>query len=347
MSREDAEQFEKDLKKAAKAFKAQAPATTSDIVDELFPEYLRWYKDRRAPTTYDDLCLVYEKNISRILGKQKVTGIGPEHFALYQGIRKREQAANDAKKRAAAVKKGKPWNSPVKLVGNRTINKELDYFGGFLRWCRRIKGINCKRPELDRLPTKRPIPIVLTVAEVKRILEQASPFHRAFYLCLYTLGLRVKEARMLKWDDIDIPGMLVRVIQKGGGYKMLPLNDLVLSALKAIKPRDEDPNTRDPAPPQEYIFMGSEGRPVGSVRTALKTTCRKAGVTKHVYPHLFRHSFATHLIAAGVNMSVIQKYLGHAKITTTEWYSHVDVEIMRAAGKGLTELLRVTPEITE
>jgi site-specific recombinase XerD len=81
------------------------------------------------------------------------------------------------------------------------------------------------------------------------------------------------------------------------------------------------------------------GEAVKNLRPAIQRACQKAGITKRVTPHLFRHSFATHLVDANVNLRTIQKLLGHSRITTTEIYTHVSLENMRKAqgviGKGL------------
>jgi len=337
MSEGDVREYERDLKLSAKTFEATAKTAAISTVNDLFPEYLEWYKQHRAASTYKDLSFIYDKNITRILGKQYIAGIGPDHFSLYQRIRAKDQSAR----------------TPNGHPSNRTINKELDYFGGFLRWCRRYKKMSCERPELDRLHAERPLPVVLTPAEILRILEHSTPLHRAYYLCLYTLGLRANEARNIKQEDLDIAGMTVRVKQKGGSYKTLPLNELLLDAFRDLedyKKRQMEKRKKRKlpviAPSGGYIFSGRNGNPIGSVRKALATACRKAGISKYVHPHLFRHSWATHLLSAGVNMSVIQKYLGHARVTTTEWYSHVDVEIMREAGKDVMAFLSSFPHLT-
>lgn len=279
------------------------PAVPTATVKDLLPDYLEWYALHRAPTSLADVTLIAEGHWKKLLADYRVTEIGPEHLALYQSQRKKQK------------------------VSNRTINKELDYFGGFLSWCRRIKRLDCRKPVIDKLPYKRRLPVVLTPEEVWRIVDQCAPRLRAFVLCLYTLGLRLNEARNLLWSDVDIPGSRVRVLQKGGSYKVLPMNEWLVEALEAL-PRDG-----------ARVFASQKGqhkgKPVQSIRKALNSAAKRAGVTKHVHAHLFRHSWATHLLAAGVNMRVIQQFLGHSDIQMTTWYSQVSVEVMRDAGRKM------------
>lgn len=360
--KKEAEAIEHDLLSSRKSFAAPAAVHTGATVNDLFPSYLIWYEMQRAKSTFADLQNIYGRHISRILGEQKVTEIGQEHFTLYQRLRRNEVSINSLRERAAASKRSSakktvgsnvistvPNLPPPRMVKNRTINKELDYFSGFLRWCRRKKGLAVERPEVEKLPTTRPIPIVLTAEEILRILKNSSPMHRAFYLCLYTMGLRVNEARQLRWEDVDFQGMTARMVQKGGSFKLLPLNIWLAAALKEFQENGaDDPPGEKSGNDAGYIFFNERSKkPLGNIRDALATSCRKAGVTKKVTPHLFRHSWATHLMGAGVNMSVIQKFMGHARIGTTEFYTHVDVEVMRgAAYTYLERVFKLLPQNT-
>ena len=88
---------------------------------------------------------------------------------------------------------------------------------------------------IETLPHKRPVPMVLSPEEVPGILKAAEPFYRAFFLCLYTLGLRMNEARQLKWEDIDFKAHAVRIQQKGGTWKILPLSAWTVEEITALR----------------------------------------------------------------------------------------------------------------
>jgi site-specific recombinase XerD len=238
------------------------------------------------------------KYINRIVGNVPVSTFNEHHISLFQKTRKAQG------------------------VGNKTINKELYYIMGLLKWCREEKGLEIRAVKLKKLPYARPLPIVLSPAEVSRILKVAPPFYRALILCLYTLGLRFSEASSLKWEDVDFENMAVRTRQKGGSFKILPLSPRLKAALEEIGPRDRG----------KYVFVSKgTGQPIVNVRRALKTICAKAGVKKHVHPHLFRHSVATAMMGAGINLRTVQAMLGHADIGTTEFYTHVAMEHLRGA----------------
>jgi len=134
------------------------------------------------------------------------------------------------------------------------------------------------------------------------------------------------KARNIRVSDIDRQNKTVTVKQKGGSFKLLPLTTTLLASLDAII----DPGASLRA--DDFIFLSKrqkkddtdhEKKPIYDIRTALKRICKKAGVTKRVYPHLFRHSCATHLMGSGVNLRIIQGYMGHTASTTTEFYTHV------------------------
>lgn len=285
--------------------------TASATCDDLFPDYLEWVRIHRMKSTYQEREYTM-KTISGIIGNVPATAINQHYFSLYQQTRKAQG------------------------VSNRTVNKELAYVCGFLRWCREEKNMRVPDIKLKKLQYNRPIPIVLSPDETVRIINAADPFHRALFLCFYSLGLRLSEARFLKWGDIDFGNNSVRTIQKGGSYKILPLNDWLRKALRALKHES----------PGDYIFLNpATGRPVRDIRSALATACKKAGVIKRVYPHLFRHSVATHMMGEDVNLRKIQAYLGHSAISTTEWYTHVVTGHLRDATSDMFKRISTLPKV--
>jgi len=314
-SAETAAAIDRGIRGAARNVDDDIPPAYGDTVADLFPKYLEWYGLYRAASSKHDVESVYNNHIKTMLGDMTVFAINRQHFTVYQQARK------------------------ATTVTNRTINKELDYFRGFLRWCRVERRMSIARIETDRLPYNRPLPIVLSPEEVLDIINAAEPFYQAFFIFLYSLGLRKAEAQHIRWQDIDFANKQVRVIQKGGSYKLLPLNDWAQAALIILqKWREETKKT--PAVvvntgPGDYVFasMRSGGKPIQNVRRAIERACEKAKVTKYVNSHLFRHSIATHFMAGDVNLRMIQKFLGHADRKATEFYTHVSLEHLR----GITD----------
>jgi len=238
---------------------------TASTIEDLTPDYLEWVRLHRTKQTYREREYTM-RYINAIIGNVPVLAFNDHHISLYQKSRNAQG------------------------VSNKTINKELYYVLGFLRWARDEKGLDVRAVKMKKLPYARPIPLVLSPGEVARILEAAPPFYRAFFLALYSLGLRFTEARTLRWSDIDFENNSVRCIQKGGAWKILPLSGSLKAALKVLEGRNES----------DYVFYSQRSKgPIVNVRKAIKNACVAAKIAKHVSPHLFRHSVATHLMGGG------------------------------------------------
>ena len=322
---EDARQFHddfiRDWKEASGKENKEPGARTDLTIGELWEEYMIWSEMHHAPTTQQDLNGKGETKgkvgigqwIRKYIGQYAAEGIGAQHCQIYQRLR-----TADA---------GRPIP--------RAINKELAYLGGFVKWASRNGYITPRKLQSDKLPYKRPMPQVLNAQDVKAILNACEPFYRAYLLCLYTMGLRSIEARNLTWKDIDWHRGTVNMIQKGGTTKSLPLGPAVISALKQIAP----PRAKLEAGGGDVpIFESARkpGQPVRDLRCAIRRACKKAGVAKRVTPHMLRHSCATHMVDSGVNLRVIQSFLGHKDITTTQIYTHVSIENLKAAQMSIS-----------
>ena len=290
-------------------------ALTDLTIGQLWEEYMKWSELHHAPTTHLDLNGGGESKgkvgvgqwVKKYIGQYDAEGLGQHHCQIYQRMR-----TADA---------GRPIN--------RTINKELAYLGGMVKWASEYKHITPRKLQIDRLPYKRPLPQVLTASEVLAIIKNAEPFYRAYFVCLYALGLRSIEARNLKWKDVNFERRVVNMIQKGGSTKSLPMGPAVISSFEAIAPPK---GKREAGWDELPVFLNpKKGKAVRFIRKAIHRACKKARIEKRVTPHMLRHSCATHMLDAGVNLRVIQEFLGHSNIQTTEIYTHVSLENLRAA----------------
>ena len=311
------------------AQKKNRPVKPIDLgltISALTLKYLEWYEMYRAPMTFKDVRRTFEGPVDLILGKIVAEDLQPRHILDYQKRRREDK------------------------VSNRTINKELAYLSGCLRWAAETENafISPRTWKIKSLPYDRPIPQVLTPDEVNRILEVAEPFYRAMILCLYSLGLRMNEARMLRWKDVDRENKTITVKQKGGSFKRLPAGAMLLSALDEIQmPVGCRRGKRHPESKSdsEYVFFNQRSeKPVFDIRRAIERACKKAGVERHVNPHLFRHSVATHLMGDGESLGIIQRYLGHSQIAVTEFYLHVGMQHLRGASDLIEASLTRKPE---
>ena len=190
----------------------------------------------------------------------------------------------------------------------------------------------------DRLETPsrwRTLPEVLTVDEVTAIiaaisLDEPLAFRdRAMLELAYGAGLRVTEWITLGVRDALLDEGLVRVFGKGSKERLVPIGRNAVGAV-AIYVRELRPKLERGAG-KGVLFLNARGQPMSRMGAwkLLRKYVDKAGITKHVSPHTLRHSFATHLLEGGADLRAVQEMLGHADISTTQIYTHVDREYLR------------------
>jgi integrase/recombinase XerD len=188
--------------------------------------------------------------------------------------------------------------------------------------------------KLLRARTEERLPVVLDPDEAKRLLAvECSPVARMCATVMYSCGLRISEALNLQVNDIDSQRMVL-VIRRGKGNKdrQVPLPQRTLQLL-----RDYWREYR----PQTWLFVGPDGGQMAgdSVRYFLKKARKKAEIRKRVCTHTLRHSYATNLMARGVDVRVIQVLLGHRSLKTTTVYLHLTSSVMRPVQETINALM--------
>jgi integrase/recombinase XerD len=183
------------------------------------------------------------------------------------------------------------------------------------------------------------LPAVLSPVEVENLLQQPDPHtplgirDRAMMELLYATGLRVSELIHLSLNDVDLRVGYVRTKGKGAKERMVPLGGAARRALQdyLYGPRSRMARTST----QAILFLGRGGR--GITRQGfwkiLRKHAREAGIDKRITPHMFRHSFATHLLERGADLRSVQSMLGHVDIATTQVYTHVSREHLKQLHK--------------
>ncbi|HWP02429.1 MAG TPA: site-specific tyrosine recombinase XerD [Gemmatimonadaceae bacterium] len=182
----------------------------------------------------------------------------------------------------------------------------------------------------------RTLPNVLTQAEVERLLaapQQDEPMYyrdRALLEVAYSSGLRISELVGLETRDIIMEDGLVRVMGKGGKERLVPLGRAALGAL-ALYLRELRPRLDKGETSAGRVFLNARGGPLSRMGAwkIVRRHVARAGIDKRVSPHTLRHSFATHLLERGADLRAVQEMLGHADISTTQIYTHVDREYLR------------------
>ncbi len=184
-------------------------------------------------------------------------------------------------------------------------------------------------PLLDRLtiPRCQTLPDVLSTDEVHRLIDATRTLHnQTYFWTVYSLGLRLSEALHLQLGDIDSARMLVHVHRgKGARDRYVPLPTRTLQMLREYWATHRHPRWLFPAVgrSQQTAATAAEPMPKNSVQGALRRVVRQLGLKKRVSVHTLRHSYATHLLEAGVNLRQIQHYLGHRSLQTTTLYLHL------------------------
>ena len=224
-----------------------------------------------------------------------------------------------------------------------TIGRKLSAIKGFFRYLARERLIEAD-PSVEILSPKKnaPIPNYLPIDDMFRLLEAppsntpAGSRDRAILEVLYSCGLRVSELTGLDWTDIDIPLGIVRVKGKGRKERIVPIGQKAMDALdhyrqaipslvgKKLKGRENANPVNDGQP----IFLNKRGGRLTarSVARLVSSHARNCGIVLKTSPHALRHTFATHLLDAGADLRSIQELLGHSSLSTTQKYTHVNLE---------------------
>lgn len=192
-------------------------------------------------------------------------------------------------------------------------------------------------PGVDIIAPKRPkrLPKALSVAEIQTILEAATgddPVQirdRAFLEFLYGTGARISEAVTLPLDAVTDTD-LVRLLGKGNKERIVPLGSYAKAALEAYIVRVR-PGLAAKGVPGGALFLNRRGMPMSrqSGWNIVRKAASRAGITKPISPHTFRHSFATHLLNGGADIRIVQELLGHSSVTTTQMYTLVTKDSLR------------------
>ncbi|MBV9671919.1 MAG: tyrosine recombinase, partial [Verrucomicrobia bacterium] len=183
------------------------------------------------------------------------------------------------------------------------------------------------------------LPETLNPADIERLLATSldqRPFphrDRAILELLYASGLRISELANARLDNLNLQNRIIRVIGKGSKMRLVPVGKKACVQIERYL-REERIRLAAKRTANE-IFLSRLGRKLTTQRIwqIVKETAELAGLDQNVYPHLFRHSFATHLLANGADLRIIQELLGHADIATTEIYTHVDQSGLKALHK--------------
>jgi integrase/recombinase XerC len=226
-------------------------------------------------------------------------------------------------------------------LGRRAQGRALSAVRSFLRaLCR--DGVLAANPAEGVRTPKSPknLPRHLRPGEVEDLLaapaSAAGPLalrDRAILELLYATGLRVSELVSLDWSDLDLGGRVLRVVGKGSKERMVPFGKPAAATLENWRQTDRPPTTDLDADP---VFTNHRGGRLTdrSVRRILDRWVEHTALARGVHPHTLRHTFATHLLENGADLRTIQELLGHSSLSTTQKYTHLEVERLLQVYRG-------------
>jgi integrase/recombinase XerC len=223
-------------------------------------------------------------------------------------------------------------------LSHRSLARHLSTLRAFFRWA-------CREGYLSRNPAKglpapripKTLPRAMTIADTDALLDAADEGSfperdRALFELLYATGLRVSEAAGLDLEDVDFSSRLARVVGKGSKERIVPFGEEAEEALRDYLPaRSARRRQFESGDEEEPLFVNARGGRLTtrSMARLLKSRLRTAGLPTEISPHALRHTFATHLLSAGADLRSIQELLGHASLSTTQKYTHLDAARLR------------------
>lgn len=223
--------------------------------------------------------------------------------------------------------------------GASAINRQVTVLKNFYRAMVAMEHLAPTDNPMARFPTikaaPRKLPEVLSTEEVEKLLG-APPSDtiiglrdRALLTLLYGTGIRASECASLTEKDVDLEEATIHVVGKGGHQRTLPLNDSVVKTLRLYR------HHRGLVVDHAAFFQSRSRKAMsrGAIYERVRTHARRGGIRKRMSPHKLRHTFATHLVKAGVGLVTIRDLLGHRQITSTQVYLHVTAEDLKLAAR--------------
>jgi integrase/recombinase XerD len=221
-----------------------------------------------------------------------------------------------------------------KGLSSSTMDRRMDSLRTFYKFM--LAESYIKENPIDLIEPMRSwnkLPIVLSIAEMQILLDQpdiSKPLglrDRALLELMYACGLRVSEVIVLKINDLNPEIGYIRCLGKGNKERVIPVGSKALEAVKDYL--DSGRPLLNPSGNELFVNYKGDGLTRDGVSRIIQELAKEAGIKKHISPHTLRHCFATHLLERGADLRSLQEMLGHASISTTQLYTHVDSERLK------------------
>ena len=221
-----------------------------------------------------------------------------------------------------------------------SVNRHLSSLRGFYRWMSRFKKREdnpCYKLKNIRTPVR--MPAVLWENEMADFASLPGKSgilwperDKALIMVMYSAGLRISEVVSLNMNDISVSFDEAKITGKGGRQRYVFFSDQAKEAIAEYLPqREERLKTASISGKKLSLFINRKGKPISvpGVRWIISRYAQHSALGKNIHPHALRHSFATHLVNSGCDVRIVQEMLGHSSISTTQRYTHINIEKMK------------------
>lgn len=215
-------------------------------------------------------------------------------------------------------------------LGGKSLQRLLSAVRSLFRWMLR-EGIAEHNPAAAVRAPKSPrhLPATLDADSIAQLLEIPcdTPLairDKAIMELFYSSGLRLSELANLRWEQLDLVSGMVTVTGKGNKTRMVPVGRMASAALLEWRKNQGVYTSFD----QPFVFVSQRGTPIAvrTIQTRIRHWAKHQGIPQNIHPHLLRHSFASHMLESSGDLRAVQELLGHADISTTQIYTHLDFQ---------------------
>jgi integrase/recombinase XerD len=301
---------------------------------EEFGQYLRHERGQSEHTQK-----AYSNILTRFANwsnQQSIKNWNEIEFTHLLGYLKHQRKEITSKSNKPQKKPGRPRSKSSKL-STSSLYLEIAAIKAFYRFCVQEEFLPRNLAENLSLPRRwQRLPKALTHSEIEKLLQPINPItpaslcnHAMLELC-YASGLRLGELQGLRMEQLRLDAGFIQVIGKGNKERVVPVGRRAINSIKNYLEYGRPKLIRKKSPGN--VFLTQRGTSFASVTLwkRIKKCCIVAGVNRNITPHMLRHSFATHLLEHGADLRVIQELLGHSSISTTEAYTHIASQRLKA-----------------
>ena len=215
-------------------------------------------------------------------------------------------------------------------LGGKSLQRLLSAVRSLFRWLLR-EGLAEHNPATPVKAPKSPrhLPATIDADSIGQLLEIPcdTPLairDKAIMELFYSSGLRLSELASLRWEQLDLASGMVTVTGKGNRTRMVPVGGKAVEALKEWRKNHGQFTTFE----QPFVFVSQRGNPIAvrTIQSRIHYWAKHQGIPQNIHPHLLRHSFASHMLESSGDLRAVQELLGHADISTTQIYTHLDFQ---------------------